>query len=345
MYYIVLVILLDQENHIIHIYGAKSVVHAYLHSLSNNSQGECIGRPELKLLVGSVGQCSGLHNDRLLSFTWTPLAVIKIAQLKAKKADTLLVWNHASYISGNDCCFEQRVLVKEPLCHCDHSGWSDLIFQLRTATKSELPAMGNDERKEAPGAAYCTSSTRSSGTHFGSFDVLCQTYPRLLGSHVLDVLTSVFRSKWKSQNHGLFIIHMTCTLISIDPQILIPSWVQEKPLTRQRSWQKDTVKSNAKATVLDRIAACPESGNVSNGSVRSIFLTICVQVGSTSWRWLETRKWRKAWRSCLVPALANLCNLSAPMTMIGLIGMSYKDSSGEFRWCECVLDLIHLLIS
>ena len=97
--------------------------------------------------------------------------------------------------------------------------------------------------------------------------------------------------------------------------------------------------------VLERIAACPETGSVSNGSVRSVFLTIFVQVGSTSSRWLERRKWRKAWRSCLVPGLANLCNLSAPMTMIGLIGMSYKDSSGEFRWCECVLDLIHLLMS
>ena len=25
--------------------------------------------------------------------------------------------------------------------------------------------------------------------------------------------------------------------------------------------------------------------------------------------------------------------------------MSYKDSSGEFRWCESVFDLIHLLMS
>ena len=116
---------------------------------------------------------------------------------------------------------------------------------------------------------------------------------------------------------------------------------------------KTPLKSNAKATVLERNAACPESGNVSNGSVRSIFLTISVQVGFTSSRWLERRKWRKAWRSfCLrvrrsylVLGLANLCSLSAPMTMIGLIGMSYKDSSGEFRWCECVLDLIHLLMS
>ena len=52
--------------------------------------------------------------------------------LTAFLADTLLVWNHASYMSGKVCCFEQRVLVKEPLCHCYHSDWSDLIFQLRT---------------------------------------------------------------------------------------------------------------------------------------------------------------------------------------------------------------------
>ena len=209
-------------------------------------------------------------------------------------ADTLLVWNHASYMSGKDCCFEQRVLVKEPLCHCDYADWSDLIFQLRTATKLELPALNDNERKKAPGAAYCTSSTWH----------------------------------WSES-------------------ILIPSWVQEKPLTRlRRSWRKNTLKSNAKATVLERNAACPESGNdVSNGSVRSIFLTISVQVGFTSSRWLERRKWRKAWRSSclrvrrsyLVLGLANLCSLSAPMTMIGPIGMSY--------WCECVLDLIHLLMS
>ena len=91
LYYILLVILLEhQENHIIHIYGAKSVVHAYLHSLSNNIQGECIGsRSELKLLVGSVGRCPGLHNDRLLLFTRNPLAVSKIVQLKARKAKVL----------------------------------------------------------------------------------------------------------------------------------------------------------------------------------------------------------------------------------------------------------------
>ena len=69
--------------------------------------------------------------------------------LTAFLADTLLVWNHASYMSGKACCFEQRVLVMEPLCHCDHSDWSDLIFRLRTATKLELPALDNDERKKA----------------------------------------------------------------------------------------------------------------------------------------------------------------------------------------------------
>ena len=78
--------------------------------------------------------------------------------MTALPADALLVWNHASYMSGKICFFEQRVLVKEPLCHCDHSDWSDLIFQLRTAT-SERPTLHNDERKKAPGAAYCTSST------------------------------------------------------------------------------------------------------------------------------------------------------------------------------------------
>ena len=40
-----------------------------------------------------------------------------------------------------------------------HSLWSDLIFHLRNATRLERPAMDIDERKKAPGAAYCTSST------------------------------------------------------------------------------------------------------------------------------------------------------------------------------------------